>query len=368
MLIAGCAAILFACCATLRAQEAASVEELIKTLAHPDPDVRAKAADGLAEAGAGARQAIPLLLVALKDANAKVRRRAAAALGSIRSDAKTVIPALVAALNDMTSSDDPREGSAADSAIIALGDFGPAARDAVPALMDLVRSRKETGTRCLGLASLGRIKSDLRRVVPFLLQVLEDDKEVLLRASAAYALGDIGPDAKVVLPALRKALKCEGVKNLDLEKAISAGVLHSIGKMGADAKPAVPDIVAIFMDEKKSREIRSSAVMAVVAIGPAAKEAVPKLVDCMNDPHSFLDARRALVAIGPDAVRPLIDNLAKTGALGRKGALARMWTICTLGDLGPCAAAAIPDLVLAADDPDGLISSTAKYALRQIER
>src|SRR5262249_12708532 len=99
-------------------QTFSAVHHLTQALKDPEPDVRARAARALADAGS-LRQAIPMLIVSLRDTNREVRVEAAVALGNIGPLTADVVPALTQALNDPVLEVGTR-------AATALGIIGPA--------------------------------------------------------------------------------------------------------------------------------------------------------------------------------------------------------------------------------------------------
>ncbi len=112
-----------------------------------------------------------------------------------------------------------------------LGDLGPVAAGAVPALLAAVAGRDEA-VRNTALLSLGRIGCDPDHVLPVLQKCL-GDKE--LRAEAANALGHFGPLAKDSLPTLivlanikkdkeTRAEAAKAVKLIDPAAAAAAGI------------------------------------------------------------------------------------------------------------------------------------------------
>src|SRR5262249_19413967 len=148
------------------------------------------------------KQAIPLLLQALKDPAAEVRANAAASLGLIGSDAKAAVPPLIGALED-------KDASARTAAAAALGNLGETARAAVPAL---VRALRDPDRRVgLGaVSSLRQLDADafLKFALPFLIATIRDKEgKDRLRESAVYALENLGPRGKAAVPALCELLK-----------------------------------------------------------------------------------------------------------------------------------------------------------------
>ena len=93
---------------------------------------RADAADLLGEFGPCAKAASPALLQALQGRDAMVRPSAAGALGKIQADPEVVIPLLIKCLD---------QKDVDDAAALALADYGPAAKAAVPKLIELSKVR-----------------------------------------------------------------------------------------------------------------------------------------------------------------------------------------------------------------------------------
>ncbi len=94
-----------------------------------------------------------------------------------------------------------------------LGEFGPAARSAAPALLHALQG-KDLAVRAAAAAALGKIKADPAAEIPLLIQYL-DDKEI--DEAAALALADYGPPAKAAVP---KLLQLSKVPDKDLHRAV----------------------------------------------------------------------------------------------------------------------------------------------------
>jgi vesicle coat complex subunit len=103
----------------------AVVAALADALKDPDGGVRRAAASSLGALGSAAVDAIPGLAATTMDSDPSVRNATIEALGRIGSPA--AVPVLVQALKD------PRTGSLA---VRALGNMGPTARGAIPALRE----------------------------------------------------------------------------------------------------------------------------------------------------------------------------------------------------------------------------------------
>jgi hypothetical protein len=145
---------------------ASAIDELVKALSDPDPNVRIAAAWALSQMESAGAGAVSGLKRSLADANPRVRSLSAVALRSIGPRAVDAVPELIQALNDSAAY---VRAPAAD----ALGSIGPAAKAAVRALSE---------------------------------RLLTTVEQAYVLRSAASALGNIGPDAAAALPALQRVL------------------------------------------------------------------------------------------------------------------------------------------------------------------
>jgi len=151
-----------------------------------------EAAAQLAPLGKGA---VAPLARALDDEDSNVRAAATLALCDM---SRPAIPALIKALKNK----DPFVRYRVPPA---LGEFGPAAKDAVPALCRVLDDRTEhTIMRLTAALALGMIGPAAKDAVPALVRALSDPIIPELHATAARALGEIGPAAKEAVPALKK--------------------------------------------------------------------------------------------------------------------------------------------------------------------
>src|SRR5262249_51266260 len=105
------------------------IKQLLAELKNPNPQVQAKAAQGLGDVGAKAVSALPELVNLLKAGDPNVRAAAAEAIGKIGGDPKVMVPLL---LNLLKTDQIPKvRASAAES----LGYYGAEAESAVGALI-----------------------------------------------------------------------------------------------------------------------------------------------------------------------------------------------------------------------------------------
>lgn len=172
-----------------------AVPALIEALTKDDPGVGMEVAAALGAIGPDAEPAIPALIEALRPSI--VSGRAAPALAKIGSAA---IPHLIKALRD----EDKRL-----YALISLADFGPKAKEAVPALIPLLRDEGER-TRVWAGKALYSVGGETDRVIPVLIDALKSREETA-RLHAAALLGEIGAPARIAIPHLTEAVGKEKV-------------------------------------------------------------------------------------------------------------------------------------------------------------
>jgi HEAT repeat protein len=198
------------------AARAEEVQELIDKLKSSDSDVRRDAAQALGKMGPQAKEAVPALVAALQDKNLFVRRYSAHTLGKIGSDAaKQAVPALTKTLDD-------KRKEVAEAAAEALGQMGTSA---VKPLVKAVKDKgTETSVRQKAVTSLGQIGPEAREAVPALMTVLKGKDNEEVRVEAATALGNIGSAARPALSELSAAAQLKGKKNAPYKKAAAEAV------------------------------------------------------------------------------------------------------------------------------------------------
>src|SRR5207302_6340773 len=98
--------------------------------------------------------------------------------------------------------------------------------------------------------------------------------------------------------------------------------------------------------------------------GPLAEPAVAKLIELLDDPHMATMAANALGEIGP-AARQAIPRLIT--ALRQEHSLARADYASALGKFGNDAKEAIPDILPLIQDPHPDVRKTAETAVRSID-
>jgi HEAT repeat protein len=363
--------------ARIRPDPEVSIPLLAKVLKEADPTVRTEALDILAEIG---KPAVPMLKKALQ--HEATAYWACLVLGEIGPDAAEAVPALADVLADANRPEVRRE------AALALGSIGPAAATAVPALRDAL-GQGEPAVVAAAAYALGQIGPRAKPAVPALEKCAES-LDLLLRTISMWSLTKIEPQNETrrlnTVSLLAAALGSrqtrvrraaargladlkppvalvlpgvrEAMRSADMETAANAA--EALGSLG---EPAVPALV----DALKIERIRPSVARILGRLGPAAKQAVPALAEIVRRDDRVparCEALMALGAIGPDAA-PSVPAIAES-LRGTKEDIC--YAACyALGRIGPAAIAAKPELQNKLRDANQSIALSAAWALARID-
>jgi HEAT repeat protein len=340
--------------------------------------VRAAACRVIGLLGAKGKSAVPTLIDTLKDKDLLVAMNAVVALGNIGPPARAAAPALLqlaaytefsvlepfvsTALSDMGDAVVPELRAALKEASFerrrvaaaALGGMGTKAEGAVQGLATALRD-KEWTVRSLAAQALGNIGKGAKASLPRLYEAA-DDKETLVRIQAALAVWRIGGETKYVAM-LSNALT-------DASIPVRQAACRALGAMGADAKDAAGALTRTLADNEAI--LRQWAAEALGNIGPAAKDSAAALRTALKDTDKPVrlsaafalwqvtgaakEAREALQAFLSD------DGVLQTRAVDR------------LGDIGPAARAALPELVtMYREEDDEALHRTLAVAIKKID-
>jgi HEAT repeat protein len=354
-----------------------------------DPAARLGAADALGRMGPDALSAIPSLLGALNDGDARVRRRVALALTEVlrrandEAQVEDVRGALTAALGD------PDPG-ARHAAAVALGEFRPDPKVAIPALIEAAGD-DDPQIRGRAVGELGGFDDGAARAV---IAAATRDREAGVRLQAVSSLSWHHVPAR--LPAIRAALS---PRLKDENEFVRAYAVRTLGGLDLTTSIDAPELIEALADP--SPWVRTAAVTAL-SYHAGSRAILPALVGALADPDPQvrgmaaqrlgrigLDAEPALPALRPlrddkdDAVRPKADeairsieaklsdfrtkllpdalaDLASPDPEVRRGAADR------LGLFGPRSAPAVPTLMRSLDDRDGAVRLASVRALGRI--
>lgn len=215
--------------------------------------------------------AVPTLIYLLDILNpAQIRVASVVCLGRLNSTPSLTLPALVKCLDDRI---DGVSYAASDylhgNRIIKPVTIDSGAKEAIPALLELICTRA-TNRR----SEVSRILTAIGKhsIVP-LIQLLQDDDQQI-RSFACHTLGKIGTDAKEAVPQLIKML---GSANAFDRRDAAI----TIGDIGPEAKEAVPMLNMMLYDENKY--LRYTAVTVLGRLGVSARPVIPVLIDLLND-------------------------------------------------------------------------------------
>ncbi|ETR71735.1 MAG: hypothetical protein OMM_02260 [Candidatus Magnetoglobus multicellularis str. Araruama] len=256
---------------------------LIETLGSHDKEDRMVAAFKLGEIGPEAKEAVPILITILDyDKELIVRTAAAKALGKIGSDAKQAVPSLINALNS-------NNRILSNNAALALAEIGPEANEAVPFLIkNLDNNKSEVSNRAEYV--LRKICSDSagEQFLQLLLSEL-DHKYPKVRSVAALKIQND------FIPILIKGLHNKDVK-IRTGIAIALGTIYSnLREKGFnDDMTAVPFLIKALGDDELEVRVATAAALGETR----SKNAVPFLINSLNDPNDPLLRKTSASALG----------------------------------------------------------------------
>jgi len=299
----------------------------------------------LAEIGPDAEAAVPALAkLARSDQRPEVRREAVLALAAIGPKAASAVPALI----DVVSEDEVN----ALPGVFALGAIGPPAKTGEVKVRELAEGENvPLILQTLSLWTLARMNPDddqlVRRAVPRLIDALKS-AEPAVRTAAARALIDLDPDPEIVRPLVEKVVA-------DADTEVIEDIMDAVAGLGEDAVP--PLIEAL-----EHEEVRGLVAATIARIGPAAKAAVPALIEALSDenPRIRNEVLFAIAAIGPEAKEavPMVAKLLNDPEMD-----VRYGACYALGKIGRAAMPAKAELQRTLDSPDQFLAMAGAWAL-----
>jgi HEAT repeat protein len=357
---------------------APAVAALSRCVSEMYPDLKEYAIRALADIGPSAKSAVPALKNALHDEEKGARVNVAKALWCILQQPDEVIPIFAAVLEN---GDSGERYEAAEQ----LKEMGSLAALAVPALIKALTDEEWT-TRSNAAEALGEIGSKATTAVPALIRSLQHDDNFLVQANAAQALGKIG-DPKAI-PILIAALKNE-------DDSVRFNAITAIETFGPKAKEAVPALIQTVQNDE------ANGWGAAKALGTVDVEGIssPVLIDAIGDKNSTMRrfAAYGLQGIGRKAVaaeKALRDGLRDSDPGVRVAAAAAYWSITgktedavrtlqsalqtaddwaaqmwaadALAEIGPAAKAAVPDLMTCLKSDTRYVVTSSAKALGKI--
>ena len=329
--------------------------------------------------------AVPVLIRALEKEGDDVRRHVLVALDRMGPAALQAVPALIRLLDDGKASLKVRE-----TAAMVLGSIGPAAEHAVPALLRGLQSKHaQLPNFCAG--ALGEMGPAGARAVPPLVEMARKGQP-----GALLALEAMGPQVPGVIPALIEILNCR-TDPPEFELGIRSASARVLARLGPTAGHAIPALTKAL--ESEEGELRVAAAAALIRIDRARsfKLARRVLLGSLSDKNlsvSFdaaailTDAEAGLVAeaVMSVLVQGLRDNddwvhasaMRRLIMIGPRAAAhvvdvlkdekypARLRAVEVLSEIGPLPQEAITSLVELLARPDEFCRARAASALGKI--
>ena len=174
-------------------------------------------------------------------------------------------------------------------------------------------------------------------------------------------LGKIGPEAAPAVPALVALLK-------DQDPKVRTEALFALGAIGPKASAAIGPATAALADT--DRDVMLTAVYFLQELGPEAKAAAPALQKLLQSKDELVQITGAHALVAVDPANPENAKLVvpvMTAALKNPLPFIRGEAAMTLGDLGKAAATALPALEAAANDDDEGVRAVAVEAVKKIK-
>ncbi|WP_298868330.1 HEAT repeat domain-containing protein [uncultured Gimesia sp.] len=200
---------------------------------------------------------------------------------------------------------------------------------------------KDEGKKELAAHELGEIGPLAKSAVPALIKAIKSDS-VGLRSEAIIALGEIGPDAAAAVPELAKILRSHSI-------ILKFNALKALRQIGPASLPAEKQIATLL--ESNNSYIKVAAAWTLWSVNPDNAEnqskAIKVLISSLDLPINEVrsDAAVALAEIGAPAVKPLLAKL-KTKYKGNHTVECQQ--ICDVfAQMGVQGEAAIPTLLKA---------------------
>lgn len=336
---------------------------LLTAMKDPSSGVREEAADALPRMAPESPAVVAALIEALEDSDATVQAHAVMSLGKLGAGARPAVPLIARLLSSdreyLTDGHPVLSMQLADCVASVLGELGPVAKEAVPALVEAAGSTNRTNWQII--PAIGKIGPEAKAAMPFLLREGSPD--------AALAIAQIDPDHPEVLPILRRVWQSPEILQSGQELYPDRSWCYVLGRFGPRARPAIPTLEKLL--ETPDWRRRMSTALAVLEIDPTHERALGACVAALKQRskgfpevgpvtmgdflESDLEQRldRLMVTLGPRA-RTFVPTLCET--LRNPGHDARISAAERLAAIGPAAEGAVPALIEALGNRNRVVS------------
>jgi HEAT repeat protein len=228
---------------------------------------------------------LPVLVTALIDKEPRTRAAATKSIVDLKPRPALLMPA-IGKIMDAVRPD------SMNNIVEAVADTG------APAVPILVKALGDESQRPKVAAILGRLGPDAKDAAPALANILEKDKSPAARREALIALGSMGPFAAQQSPAIAKVLK-------DRDVQLRAAACYALGKIGPLAIGSKSELIDCVKSEDELCGM--AAAWALTRVDPNCPEGAHKSVPCLvkalynPDAHIRLEAVTALQSLGAQA-------------------------------------------------------------------
>jgi HEAT repeat protein len=296
-----------------------------------------------------------------------------------RAELKPLVPALQTVLESGYE-------ESCDTAAYVLAVLGTDARETEPALLKLVRSKDASvGVRMAAATALLHVTPRSRAVLPTLLEIYdaqgdsesETEEDPKRRAEYEEASAGIGATAVALTLANsgRAAIEAPSLVQLAAPKyrrGIRLTAMYALAELEGEVKAALPALRKLLADD--DRRIRSAAGWTLLRVeGDAAH--LPAVLKAMRLGEEAAAEFQESVAHYFDEkgklVKSLRDDPQAIAELARQidfdNPFYQRQAIRALGEIGPQAKSAIPDLITAMASSDKFTRDEARAALKKID-
>jgi HEAT repeat protein len=320
----------------------AATPDLYLMAKDPDEEIRASAISTLSHLQVPIPGFIKLLDTSMTDGSANVRSASAHAIASLEEDAEPLLNRLLDSMNDPNS--DVRL-----QVIRALGSIGEKAEKAVSELQSQLDP--DFAIQLEIVRSLGKLGNISASAVPGISALLQGENIQLL---ALESLGRIGADAKEAMPEIIKKLEHS-------DPVIRAQAIQSLDAVCDDHTLLFSYLREGLNDT--SPWVRQAACGALSKLGTDASEAFPKLFALLDSDLDWRKSLEALRRLNPKSTHHLIQ------ALENKETSVRLFACEVLGRMGNTASDAIPALKERAQKDDyPFVRRQARNAIDRIQK
>jgi HEAT repeat protein len=270
----------------------AAVPPLIEALGKDDAGLRAGAAKALGGMGPAAKDAVPALVAILGNQDPEVQREVIDALGSIGAEAQ---PKVVEALQGS-------EARQRSGAALALGAMHTAAKDAAPAMMARLDTETDPAVRSNLLTALPRVGADPAALIPRLIEGIKDESEPIRHASVNGLL-TLPSAQKPVVDALIALLQ-------DPNPTLRERAAYVLGRLGDYAAPAVPAMIDAASQPNAPAAFQDALVQIGIPAVPPLLATAEKVDPAAITPEYWVV--KVLQSMGGIAVGPVSRSLTHT--------------------------------------------------------